>query len=81
MGTQKSFWERVQGFLPETKEVTAKAGVADVKLALRSDPGFRGEIRKKLAARLAELTKQVRDYHLDVLDALESAKGRTSGWW
>lgn len=76
MGLKKSFWERAIGLLPVPKEVTAKAVVADVKLALRSDPGFRGEVRQRLAARLAELTQQVRDYHLDVLDALKERAGK-----
>lgn len=76
MGTKKSFWERAIGLLPVTKDVSVKVGVADVKLALRSDPGFRGEVRKQLGARLAELHQKVRDYHLDVLNALKERAGR-----
>jgi hypothetical protein len=69
-GVEKSFWERAKGWMPMPKEVTAKAGLADVKLALRTDQGFRGQVRDRLSGRLAELTKQVRDYHLDVLESL-----------
>lgn len=76
-GTQKSFWEKVRGLVPEMpKEITAKGGIADVKLALGSDPGFRGQIRERLATRLGELTRQVREHHLDVLKALRERAGR-----
>ncbi|MCK6590973.1 MAG: AAA family ATPase [Polyangiaceae bacterium] len=75
-GLEKSFWERMRGFIPTPKEVTAKAVVADVKLALRSDPSFRGQIREKLSGKLAELSGQVRDFHQDVLKALAQKEGR-----
>lgn len=76
MGPKKSFWERAMGLIPVPKEVAAKAVVADVKLAFLSDPGFRGEVRQRLAARLAELRQQVREHHLDVLKALSVRAGR-----
>jgi hypothetical protein len=75
-GLEKSFWERMRGMIPMPKEVTAKAVVADVKLALRSDPSFRGQIRDNLSGKLAELTGRVRDYHHDILKALEQRAGR-----
>lgn len=76
-GIEKSFVERLHGLLPKIpSEVTANAGIANVKLALRGDPGFRGQVREQLSGRLAELTRQIRAYHEEILDALRKRAGR-----
>lgn len=76
-GLEKSFVERMRSLLPKMpSEITANAGVANVKLALRGDPGFRGQIREQLSGRLAELTKQIRAYHEEILEALRERAGR-----
>ncbi|XXT18507.1 hypothetical protein WME94_50585 [Sorangium sp. So ce429] len=78
-GLQRSFWERVRGFLPtavEAKEITAKTPIGDLKLAFQSDPSFREGIRKAFAGRLAELVDQVRMHHAGVLKALAARAGR-----
>jgi hypothetical protein len=76
-GLEKSFVERMRSLLPKMpSEITANAGVANVKLALRGDPGFRGQIREQLSGRLAELTKQIRAYHGEILEALRERAGR-----
>lgn len=78
-GLQKSFWERVRGFLPtgaELKEATVKTPAGDLKLAFRSDPSFRDSIRKAFSGRLAELVSQVRAHHAGVLEALAERAGK-----
>lgn len=78
-GLQKSFWERVRGFLPttvEVKEATVKTPAGDLKLAFRSDPSFRDTIRKAFSGRLAELVDQVRAHHAGVLKALADRAGK-----
>lgn len=78
-GLQKSFWERVRGFIPsgvEVKEASAKTPIGDLKLAFRSDPTFRDNVRRAFSGRLAELVDQVRVHHRSVLDALAKRHGR-----
>lgn len=73
---EKSLFERAKALLPTTKEITAKGGIVDIKLALRGDAGFRGQVRTALAGRVGELESQIRGHQDDIRKALSKRAGR-----